>query len=142
MAGYEASVETRDDGSSGQPVPFVVEFRNARTGQLQRFAFDEFTGGHLLHLAVAGCVFNDLFREAAARGITVTRASVSADGGFAGEPCGSTGIGYRLRVEGDATDAQLRELVAHVESIAEVPSVIRQGADVRLLAYEVASTRG
>lgn len=141
MAAYEASVETSDDGSSGEPGPFAVEFRNARTGQLQRFAFDEFTGGHLLHLAVAGCVYNDLFREGAKRGITIARASVSADGSFRGEPCASTGIGYRLRVEGDASEAELRSLVAHVEAIAEVPSAIRLGADVRLVSSEVVSTR-
>jgi hypothetical protein len=29
----------------------------------------DFTGGHLLHLAAAGCVLNDLYREAAAAGI-------------------------------------------------------------------------
>ncbi len=29
----------------------------------------EFTGGHLLHLAVAGCVLNGLYREAATLGI-------------------------------------------------------------------------
>ena len=130
-----------DDGSSGLPSPFAVAFRNTRTGQLQQFTFDEFTGGHLLHLAVAGCVYNDLFREAAKRGITVTRAWVSADGGFEGEPCASTGIRYSLRVEGDASEAELRELVAHVEAIAEVPSVIRLGAEVGLLSSEVLSTR-
>ena len=26
----------------------------------------DFTGGHLLHLAAAGCVLNDVYREAAA----------------------------------------------------------------------------
>ena len=28
----------------------------------------QFTGGHLLHLAAAGCVLNDLYREAARLG--------------------------------------------------------------------------
>ena len=31
----------------------------------------DFTGGHLLHLAAAGCVLNDIYREAAALGIEV-----------------------------------------------------------------------
>jgi len=141
MGSYAASVETADDGTSADPIPLVVEFRNARTGQRQRFAFDKFTGGHLLHLAVAGCVYDDLFREAAARGITLTHVSVSADGGFAGEPCASTGIGYRIQVKGDASAADLEELVAHVEEIAEVPSAIRLGAEVRLLTSEVVSSR-
>ena len=31
----------------------------------------DFAGGHLLHLAAAGCVLNDVYREAAALGIEV-----------------------------------------------------------------------
>jgi uncharacterized OsmC-like protein len=42
----------------------------------------DFTGGHLLHLAAAGCVLNDLYREAAALGIELKGARVSAAGGF------------------------------------------------------------
>jgi uncharacterized OsmC-like protein len=75
---------------------------------------------------VAGCVYNDLFREAAARGITLTHVSVSADGGFAGEPCASTGIEYRIHVEGDASKAELEDLVAYVEEIAEIPFAVEQ----------------
>jgi uncharacterized OsmC-like protein len=140
MAGYEASVETADDGSSGEPGPIVVELRSARTGQRAQFSFDEFTGGHLLHLAVAGCVYNDLFREGAKRGITPSRVRVFADGGFEGEPCSSTGIGYHVEVEGDASESELRDLISYVEAIAEVPSVIRLGAQVRLASAEVVST--
>lgn len=100
---------------------------------------DEFTGGHLLHLAVAGCVYNDLFREAIARGIDLSHVEVIADGGFAGEPCGSTGIGYSVHVRGDATEDQLNELVAHVVAIAEVPSAIRLGGEVHLTSAHVVS---
>ena len=42
----------------------------------------DFTGGHLLHLAAAGCVLNDLYREAAALGIGLRGARVTAGGGF------------------------------------------------------------
>jgi uncharacterized OsmC-like protein len=139
---YEATVETADDGTRADPEALAVEFRNARTGQRQRFSIDAFTGGHLLHLAVAGCVHNDLYREAAARGLTLTHVSVSAEGGFGGEPCGSTGITYRIRVEGTASQVALEELVAHVQEIAEVPSALRIGADVRPLPAVVVSTQG
>jgi uncharacterized OsmC-like protein len=108
---------------------------------LQRFAVDEVTGAHLLHLAIAACVHNDLFREAATRGITLTRVHVTADGGFGGDPCASTGVGYRVHVEGDASEEDLAALVAHVEAIAEIPSALRLGADVRLLSAEVVSDR-
>ena len=42
----------------------------------------DFTGGHLLHLAAAGCVLNDVYREATALGIEVKGVRVSAAGGF------------------------------------------------------------
>src|SRR5690606_11423804 len=80
-----------------------------------------FSGGELLHLAVAGCVSNDLFREAAARGITLERVVVRVAGDFAGEPARSTGISYDVEVSGAADDAALRALVQHVEAIAEIP---------------------
>ena len=41
-----------------------------------------FTGAHLLHLAVAGCVLNDVFREAERLGIIVHGVRVTASGGF------------------------------------------------------------
>jgi uncharacterized OsmC-like protein len=42
----------------------------------------DFTGGHLLHLAAAGCVLNDVYREAAELGIEVKGVRVCAAGGF------------------------------------------------------------
>jgi uncharacterized OsmC-like protein len=91
-----------------------------------------FNGGQLLHLAVAGCVSNDLFREAARRGIELTRVVVNVDGGYAGEPAVSTGISYRVEVEGRATEAHLRSLVEHVDAIAEIPNSLRNGTAVRM----------
>lgn len=142
MGSYEAVVETADDGTLVDSGPLAVEFRNPRTRRRGQLSLDEVTGGHLLHLAVAGCVYNDLIREASARGITLSKIRVSADGGFEGHPCASTGIEYQIQVEGDASEADLTQLVAYVEGIAEVPSVIRLGGDVRLVASEVASTGG
>ena len=140
MGSYNAVVETADDGTLADAAPLVVEFRSARTKRRAQFSLDEFTGGHLLHLAVAGCVYNDLMREARARGVTLSQVKVSADGGFAGHPCASTGIEYRIHVEGDASECDLEQLVAYVEEIAEVPSVIRLGGQVRLAESEVVST--
>ena len=141
MDNYEAVVETADDGTLADTGPLVVEFRNQRTRRRQQFKLEEFTGGHLLHLAVAGCVYNDLLREARARGITLSQVKVTADGGFAGHPCASTGIEYRIHVEGDGSRTDLEQLVAYVEEIAEVPSAIRLGGQVRLAASEVVTTK-
>jgi putative redox protein len=91
-----------------------------------------FNGGQLLHLAVAGCVSNDLFREAAIRGIQLTRVVVRADGGYDGQPAVSTGISYTVEVEGRASEDELRSLVEHVDAIAEIPNSLRNGTAVRL----------
>ena len=37
-----------------------------------------FTGAHLLHLAAAGCLLNDIYREAEALGVMVSGVRVSA----------------------------------------------------------------
>jgi uncharacterized OsmC-like protein len=142
MGSYEARVTTTDDGTKAEARPLTIAFRNQRTGQRQEFSLDEFTGGHLLHLAVAGCVYNDLFREALARGIALSHVEVTADGGFSGDPCVSTGIDYAVHVEGHASAEQLNDLLAHVERIAEVPSAIRLGGEVRLTTANVVSTLG
>ncbi len=96
-----------------------------------------FNGGELLHLAVAGCISNDLFREADGRGIALTRVVVTADGQFGGDPAVSTGIAYKVEVSGDAPVEVLRDLVRHVDEIAEIPNSLRRGTDVRLAGVTV-----
>lgn len=91
-----------------------------------------FNGGQLLHLAVAGCVSNDLFREAAAAGITLHRVVVQVAGDFGGDPAVSTPISYDVQVSGDASEERLRELVAHVDRVAEIPNSLRRGTAVGL----------
>jgi uncharacterized OsmC-like protein len=98
-----------------------------------------FNGGQLLYLAVAGCVSNDLFREARAAGIALTRVRVRVWGTFSGDPAVSSEIAYNVEVAGDAPDARLRELVAYVDSIAEIPNSLRNGTSVRLAETSVAT---
>ena len=100
-----------------------------------------FNGGQLLHLAVAGCVSNDLFREAAKREITLTRVVVTVDGGYGGQPVVSTGISYSVEVAGPAPESDLAALVNHVDRIAEIPNSLRQGTPVTLDRVNV-SERG
>ena len=91
-----------------------------------------FNGGELLHLAVAGCVSNDRFREARPLGLRLTRVAITARGEFTGSPQTSGGISYSVEVWGDAPVAALRELVARVDAIAEIPNSLRRGTDVRI----------
>ena len=92
-----------------------------------------FNGGQLLNLAVAGCVSNDLFREAARRGIELRRVTVRVQSDYAGDPAVSTPITYSVVVESDAPPETIDELVAHVDRIAEIPNSIRAGTEVRLI---------
>jgi organic hydroperoxide reductase OsmC/OhrA len=91
-----------------------------------------FNGGQLLNLAVAGCVSNDLFREAAKRGIQLDRVRVVADSDYSGSPAVSTPIEYQVDLSGDASEEALADLVAYVDEIAEIPNSIRMGTEVRL----------
>jgi len=85
-----------------------------------------------MHLAVAGCVSNDLFREAMGLGIRLERVRISARGEFAGDPPVSVGVTYDIEIGGEASEEQLRALVARVDAIAEIPNCLRRGTPVRL----------
>lgn len=98
-----------------------------------------FNGGQLLNLAVAACVSNDLFREAARAGITLRRVRVAALSDYVGDPAVSTPIGYDVELEGEATEDALRELARYVDTIAEIPNSIRRGTEVHLTAVTVGS---
>ena len=74
----------------------------------------DFTGGHVLHLAVASCILNDIYREAAALSIGVTGVRVTAAGGFDTATWQSTGIDYSVEVSSDAPADQVAQLVATV----------------------------
>lgn len=90
-----------------------------------------FTGAHLLHLAVAGCVLNDLFREAAALGVELAGAEVTARGGFDPGSWSSTGIDYAVRLDTTAGAEDVERLLAVVDAVAEIPRAVRRGAPVR-----------
>jgi uncharacterized OsmC-like protein len=90
-----------------------------------------FNGGQLLNLAVAGCVSNDLHREAARRGIRLDHVRIVADSDYTGDPATSTTIEYEVEIAGDASDDALAELVAYVDEIAEIPNSLRRGTQVR-----------
>jgi len=96
-----------------------------------------FNGGQLLYLAVAGCVSNDLYREAAAAGIRLTSVRVIAAGDFSGDPPVSDEIVYRVEIEGDAPAEELERLVRRVDEIAEIPNSLRAGTAVTLTATRV-----
>ena len=90
------------------------------------------TAGRLLYLAIAGCVSNDLFREARAAGIALDRVRVLVRGDFSGDPAVSSEVEYDVDLEGAAPRSQLEALIERVDEIAEIPNSLRRGTAVRL----------
>ena len=99
-----------------------------------------FNGGELLYLAIAGCVSNDLFREARSAGIVIDRVRVIVRGDFTGDPAVSSDVEYDIELEGDAPEDRLRALVDRVDEIAEIPNSLRRGTVVRLGRAQVRAT--
>lgn len=93
----------------------------------------DFTGAHLLHLAAAGCVLNDLYREAERLGTPLDGVRVTASGGFETGSWHSTGIGYTVQLDTPASEHDQAALLDAVDAVAEIPRAIRAGATVERL---------
>jgi len=90
----------------------------------------DFTGAHLYHLAAAGCILNDVYREADRMGIEIDGAQVRASGGFDASTWASTGIEYEVEVASEAHDDVINHLLDLVDDVAEIPKALRSGTAV------------
>jgi hypothetical protein len=91
----------------------------------------DFTGAHLLHLAAAGCVLNDIYREAGKLEISIEGVRVEAAGDYDLQTWQSTGIDYTVQIDSPASRDDLATLLQLVDRVAEIPRAIRAGAPVR-----------
>ena len=87
-------------------------------------------GGEFLMLALATCYCNDLYREAAARGLVLTAVEVEASGEFAAAGLAATDIRYAARVESSASAAEIEALLRETDQVAEVHNTVRAGRPV------------
>jgi uncharacterized OsmC-like protein len=90
-----------------------------------------FTGAHLLHVAVAGCVLNDLYREAGPLGVELDGVRVSASGTFDESTWRSLGVEYSVELSSSASSDKLSRLLDVVDSVAEIPRALRSGTLVQ-----------
>jgi uncharacterized OsmC-like protein len=90
------------------------------------------SGGELLFLALATCYCNDLYREAAKRGITLNRVEVEVDGDFEAEGKPASNISYRARVDANVHEKILHELLLHTDTMAEIQNTLRAATPVKL----------
>jgi uncharacterized OsmC-like protein len=133
---YTASVRSTADahevsvGTGGRARPLDVPGRDGAPGSAV-------SGGELLFLALATCVTNDVHREAAARSVPVDGVDVEVSGVFDAPGATARDVVYRVTVTSPASEAVVRDLVAHVDAIAEVHGSLRAGTPVTLTDVRV-----
>ena len=89
-------------------------------------------GGELLCLALATCYCNDIHREAAKRGIEVRRVEVHVQAEFGAEGEPARGITYSAKLDSDASEDEIRDLIRHTDTVAEIQNTLRQSVSVSL----------
>jgi len=121
-SGHKVEVETE-----GRKQPILIAPKAVGRGS-------SINGGELLFAALATCFCNDLYREAAKRGIEVQDVEVEVTGLFGnpGEP--ATDIAYRVQVHADAPQAMIDDLIRTTDSLTEIQNTLRAGRSVRLLS--------
>jgi len=96
-------------------------------------------GGELLFLALATCYCNDIYREAAKRGIAVERVEVDVEGEFGDPGDPAANVTYRARVAAAAPEPEILALMRHTDTVAEIQNTLRQGMPVTLASIEAVS---
>jgi organic hydroperoxide reductase OsmC/OhrA len=97
-----------------------------------------FNGGQLLYLAIAACWSNDLYREATTMGVELDGVEITVDGDFPARGSGSTPIMVDVVVRSSAPLERVKELIAVVEGVAEIPRAIRDATPIEVRAEVVA----
>ena len=93
-------------------------------------------GGELLFLALATCYCNDIYREAAKRGIAVDGVDVTVRGDFDYEGV-ARGVTYRAKIASTSDRDAVLELARHVDQIAEIHRALRGGTSVEFAGVEI-----
>ncbi len=89
-------------------------------------------GGELLFLALATCFCNDIYREASKRQMQIRAVEVFVSGEFGEEGKPGFNIEYEAKVDCDATEEEINDLILYVDRVAEVHNTLRIGTPVTL----------
>lgn len=93
-------------------------------------------GGELLCAAIATCYCNDVYREAARRGLTVRGVVVDVEAEFGGRGDPATRISYSAQIDSDASATEIAALLRETDTVAEVHNTLRAGVAVELREAE------
>jgi putative redox protein len=138
VAGMSVHVRSAHEGSfsvgwSGKH-SLVIDRSEADGGQGMGF-----NGGQLLLLALGACFANDVYREAAKRELEVLGVRVVVECDWEGDPPSARNVRFSTRVEAEADEDEIMDLIQHVNEIAEVHNTLRDGIDVELAEAEAVS---
>ena len=92
-------------------------------------------------LAIGGCYSNDIFREAAKRGLKVQNVQVEVSADWGGDPVRAQNVAFAVAIEAEAREEEILELIRHTDQVAEIPNSLRLGTEVRLSAAKAISTK-
>ncbi len=98
-------------------------------------------GGEVLSLALATCYCNDIYREAAKRGIKVDSVEVEVESEFGAEGAPAKSISYRAKVVAQATEDEIRNLMKYTDTVTEIQNTVRTGLQVALKGIEAVSRK-
>lgn len=96
-------------------------------------------GGELLFLALATCYCNDIYREAAKRGIRVESVEVEVTGEFGAEGEGASNVHYQAKIAAHAGEDAIRALGRETDRLAEIQNTLRAATPVTLSEIEAVS---
>jgi len=128
---YQAQVRLAADGGDPAQGTQRVVIRHHRAARVA-WSVDVASGGHMLHLALAQCVFNNVLRIAQDRGLTVSDVGVVADGDFNAESTASTGIECSIELAGAAERSDLTSLAEAAFNDSSLVAILRRGGPVEL----------
>lgn len=121
---HEVSVRTNDNRQSISIAPKATGLGSS------------VNGGEFLFLALATCYCNDIYREAAKRGIEIERVEVTVEGDFGGEGAPARNIKYHTTVAAKAAKAEIESLIRDTDRVAEIQNTLRAATSVDLTNIE------
>ncbi len=95
-----------------------------------------FSGGELLLLAIGGCYVNDIYREAAKADMVVTGVHVDVEADWGGDPVRAQNVTFAVKVEAEAPEEKILELIKHTDAVAEIPNSLRFRTQVSMTKTE------
>jgi uncharacterized OsmC-like protein len=134
----EATIRSLPNTGEVMAEPRSIRVSHHRSGQAE-INVEVMSGGHMLHLALAACVFNNVNRIARERGIRLTDSKVSAGGRFNEEGTNSTGISCRLSVSGEADEKTLEGIAREAFEDSSVAAVLGHATTIELAGIEAHS---